>query len=112
MSSARPDQVGATRVCPHCKATVLASSSICPGCLHHLRFNVVAKPEASGYLALQVDGTFRHRDQQQPSEYCVVLSIENERGERVTRQVINVGMLKPAESRTLSVSVQVLPPQK
>ena len=112
MSTARLEQIGTTRVCPHCKTTVLASSSICPACRHHLRFNVSAKPDTPGYLALQVDGTFRHRNQQEPSEYCVILTIDNERGERITRQVVNVGMLKPSESRTLSVTVEVLPPQK
>jgi hypothetical protein len=112
MSSARLEQKGATRVCPHCKTTVLASSSVCPACRHHLRFNVGAKQEISGYVALKVDGTFRHRNNQEPCEYCVMLTVDNERGERVIRQVVNVGFLKPTESRTLSVSVEVMPPQK
>ena len=39
MNAARQGSVGATRICPHCKATVLVSANICPGCQHHLRFN-------------------------------------------------------------------------
>ena len=51
MSVARPNAVGATRVCPHCKATVLQSANICPGCQHHLRFNTVnAEPQTKALL--------------------------------------------------------------
>ena len=39
MAVARAGTLGATRVCPHCKAVVLQSESVCPGCRHHLRFN-------------------------------------------------------------------------
>ena len=37
--ASRPVSTGKTRTCPHCKATILESLSICPGCLHHLRFD-------------------------------------------------------------------------
>jgi len=37
--ASRPVAAGKTRTCPHCKATILESLSICPGCLHHLRFD-------------------------------------------------------------------------
>ena len=30
---------GATRTCPHCRATILESAIVCPGCRHHLRFD-------------------------------------------------------------------------
>jgi len=42
MSSMRSGTPGATRVCPHCKATVLETAAICPGCRHHLRFSTDA----------------------------------------------------------------------
>jgi hypothetical protein len=110
VSAARPDAVGATRVCPHCKATVLATSAICPGCQHHLRFNAVdSKPGIAGYSALRVEGTFEHPDAEQACEYTVVVAVTNERGEKVTRQVINVGALQPGEGRTVSLSVEILP---
>lgn len=111
VSTARPDAIGATRVCPHCKATVLASSAVCPGCQHHLRFSTgaEAKPGIAGYPALRVEGTIRHPVAEQPCEYSVVIAITNERGEKVARQVVNVGALQPLEARTVSLSVEILP---
>ena len=42
MSAARPGTAGATRVCPHCKATILESASVCPACRGHLRYDEAA----------------------------------------------------------------------
>ena len=114
MSAPRPGTLGATRVCPHCKATVLQSASICPGCQHHLRFNATqpgaaTAVAASGYAALQVEGTVRHKQLEEPCEFCVVLAIANERGEQISRQVVGVGVLQPAEARRFSVSVNLVP---
>ena len=39
MSAARPGTAGATRTCPHCRATILASSATCPQCKGHLRYD-------------------------------------------------------------------------
>ena len=102
----------ATRTCPHCKATVLARSSVCPGCGHHLRFNAAGAAEAQGYVAFQVEGSLRHRNEREAAEYCVVLTVENASGQRITRQVVNVGGLKPAEARTVRVSVEMFPATK
>lgn len=112
MSSARAEDLGATRVCPHCKATVLASAAVCPGCQHHLRFASPgdAKPGVAGYPALRVEGTFAHTRAGEACEYSVVLAVLNERGEKITRQVINVGALRPEELRTVSLSVEIMPP--
>ena len=110
MSVARPGMPGATRSCPHCKSTVLASASVCPACQHHLRFSApgaVAAP--TGYAALQVEGTVRHKQLEEPCEFCVVLEIANERGEQISRQVVGVGVLQPAEARRFSVSVNLVP---
>lgn len=110
MNSVRPTALGTTRNCPHCKATVLASASICPACQHHLRFNAAAAGAAPiGYAALQVEGTVRHKQLDEPCEFCVVLAIANERGEQITRQVVGVGVLQPAEARRFSVSVNLVP---
>jgi hypothetical protein len=110
MSAARSESLGATRVCPHCKATVLASSAICPACHHHLRFNAVdAKPGIAGYPAFRVEGTFKHPMLNEAAEYCVVISVNNERGEKIIRQIVDVGVLQPAEARTVSLSVEILP---
>lgn len=110
MSAPRPAALGMTRNCPHCKSTVLASASICPACQHHLRFNMPNAPAApTGYAALQVEGTVRHKQPDEPCEFCVVLSIANERGEQISRQVVGVGVLQPDEVRRFSVSVNLLP---
>jgi hypothetical protein len=109
MSVARQGVLGATRVCPHCKATVLQSADICPGCQHHLRFSSgTAEPQAIGLPALRVEGTIRHPENQQ-CEYCVVVSIANERGEKLARQVVGVGALQPGERHNYSFSVELYP---
>ena len=110
MNAVRHAAPGATRSCPHCKSTVLASASVCPACQHHLRYSAPAHAVApTGYSALQVEGTVRHKRADEPCEFCVVLSIANERGEQLTRQVVGVGVLQPAEARQFSVSVNLLP---
>jgi len=110
MSAARPAALGNTRNCPHCKSTVLASASICPACQHHLRFNLpTAAPAPTGYAALQIEGTVRHKQPEEPCEFCVVLSIADESGKQLSRQVVGVGVLQPEEMRRFSVSVNLLP---
>lgn len=113
MAALRPGQAGKTRNCPHCKAIILESATVCPGCQHHLRFGpmagqrtVVVKP------ALRVEGAIRHPGHPEPWEYSVVISIRNERDEEVARQVVGVGALQPSERRTFSLAVDVLAPAK
>jgi hypothetical protein len=110
--AARPAAVGKTRVCPHCKATILESLSICPGCLHHLRFDQeAAKRQAAAKTALRVEGIIPHKADEEPLEYFVIISIRNDRGEEVTRQVVGVGALQGIDRRSFSFSVEVMPPQ-
>jgi hypothetical protein len=111
MSSIRSGTPGATRVCPHCRATVLETSAICPGCRHHLRFNADAAPGGveDGYCALNVDGSIAHKVTTEPCEYFVVFEIRDERGEQLARQVVGVGVLQPGELRRLNVSVGMRP---
>jgi hypothetical protein len=113
MSVARPDTAGKTRVCPHCKATILESLTICPGCLHHLRFDQqAAKRQVAANSALRVEGVVTHpATAAEPWEYFVVIAVRNERGEEVARQVVNVGALRNAEKRTFTLSVEVMPQQ-
>src|ERR1700742_1814216 len=109
--ASRPVSTGKTRTCPHCKATILESLSICPGCMHHLRFDSeAAKRQVAAAPALRVEGIIRHPPLEQPLEYFVIIAIRNDRGEEVTRQVVNVGALQAAEKRTFTMSVEVLPP--
>ena len=108
-----PGGVGKTRTCPHCKAVILDSAAICPQCRHHLKFGAAAVlPDgaASGFSALNVEGTLRHSERGGDWEYSVVLSIRNERGEELSRQVVGVGALRPAEARTFTLAVEVATP--
>ncbi len=103
---------GRTRTCPHCKATILESAAVCPQCRHHLKFigatQSVQPPP--GFSALKVEGTLQHSARGGDWEYSVVLSIRNERGEEISRQVVGVGALGPSEARTFALSVDVSTP--
>jgi acetyl-CoA carboxylase beta subunit len=104
---------GRTRTCPHCKATILESAAVCPQCRHHLRFSdTAAAPtlEPEGFSALKVEGTVHHPQRGGDWEYSVVLSIRNEKGEEISRQVVGVGALRETQSRTFTLSVEVLTP--
>jgi hypothetical protein len=112
MSVARPAAVGRTRACPHCKATILESASVCPGCQHHLRFDSEAQKQAAARSAFKVEGKIQHPLNEDPWEYCVVVSVKNEKGEEVARNVVNVGALQMGEKRTFSLSVDVMPQKR
>lgn len=104
---------GRTRTCPHCKATILDSAAVCPGCQHHLRYDPTAVAEqkaASTLVPLKVEGTVRHPADGEAWEYTVVLAIRNEKGEEVTRQVVGVGALQKSEFRSFTLSVEVVVP--
>lgn len=105
---------GKTRICPHCKTTILESASVCPGCQHHLRFNSSSNVEGRAkptFSALKVEGAFRNPEGVDSWEYSVVVSIRNERGDEVARKVVGVGALDPRESRTVTLSVDVFAPR-
>ena len=116
MSTGRVALTGKTRICPHCKSTILESSSVCPACQHHLRFDpkAVAERRAQAtFSALRVEGAFRHPPEGDAWEYSVVVSVRNDRGEEVARKVVGVGALNANEGRTVMVSVDVFkPPEK
>ncbi len=98
MSVVRQGTLGATRTCPHCKATVLQSANICPGCQHHLRFSAAnSEPQSEGVPAMRIEGSIQHPGRGEACEYCVVVSITNEQGEKIARQVVGVGALQPGE---------------
>jgi hypothetical protein len=113
MSAGRPAAAaGRTRTCPHCKATILESASVCPGCAHHLRFDSEAQKKPATKSALRIEGTIQHIPQEDPWEYCVVITVKNEKGEEVSRNVVNVGALQTGEKRTFALSVDVMPPKR
>jgi hypothetical protein len=111
MSAAAP--AGKTRVCPHCKAVVLESLSVCPGCRHHLRFDAEAqRRQEAATCALKIEGEFSHPGTEEPSEYSVVIVIHDDEGEEVARKVVGVGALKPGQKCGITLSVEVLPPPR
>ena len=110
--ASRPVTPGKTRTCPHCKAIILESLSICPGCLHHLRFDQeAAKRQVAATSALRVEAVIRHQPLEEPWEYFLTISVRNDKGEEVTRQVVSVGALQGTEKRTFTLSVDMMTPQ-
>jgi hypothetical protein len=57
-----------------------------------------------------VEGTIRHPGNEPAWEYSMLVSIKNEKGEEVARQMIGVGTLNPSEIRTFTLSVEVSKP--
>ncbi len=110
MSVVRQGSLGATRTCPHCKAVVLQSANICPGCQHHLRFSAAnSEPQSEGVPAMRIEGSIHHPSRGEACEYCVVVSITNDQGEKIARQVVGVGALQPGERHKYSFSVDLIP---
>lgn len=111
MSTVRRAEAGATRTCPHCRTVILQSAAVCPACRKHLRFDsgAAAAPIPS-FSPLRVEGSIRHPNAGEAWEYSVVVSIRNDRGEEVARQVVGVGALEPGEARTFSFAVEVFTP--
>jgi len=98
---------GRTRTCPHCKATILESSTVCPGCHHHLRFEPGQRAQPT-VTPLKVEGAFKHPETAtEPWEYSVVVAVRNGRGEEIARHVVGVGALQPAEERSFTLAVEV-----
>ena len=109
-AAARPVTAGKTRVCPHCKAVVLESLSVCPGCRHHLRFDAeAAQRQEAAVRALEVEGQVCHPRGEEPFEYSIVVTVHNDKGQQLARQLVAVGALQGGERCTVSLSVEVLP---
>ena len=110
MSSVRPGMPGATRTCPHCRTTILESATVCPGCKHHVRSGAGAAQARVSSSALSVEGTVKHPPDGAAWEYSMVLSIKNQKGEEIARQVVGVGALAASDERTFTLSVEVFKP--
>ncbi len=112
MNTGRFATPGKTRTCPHCKATILESATVCPGCNHHLRFDSASAGSRGQPVLtpLRVEGTLRHPASGGAWEYSVVLTIRNARGQEIARQIVGVGALQPAEERVFTLAVEVFKP--
>ena len=54
-----------------------------------------------------MEGSIRHPNAGEAWEYAVMVSITNERGVELTRQIVGVGAMKPGEQRKFIVAVEV-----
>lgn len=113
MTSTPPLFSGETRACPHCKATILRTATVCSACHRYVRFDPVRRglPASPTFCPLHVEGTIRHPGSGGSWEYSVVLHVQNDRGEVISRHVVGVGPLGPGEARTFTVRVEVFAPQ-
>ena len=108
MSTLRPGTAGATRACPHCKATILETASVCPACRGHLRYDEASiQREKTKVTPLQIEGTLTPPNGDNVFEYSMVLSIRDERGKEINRQVIGVGALHPDDVRSFTLQVEM-----
>lgn len=108
MSTVRPGTPGAARTCPHCKASILESASVCPACRGHLRYDEAALRRAKTLTTpLQIEGTLTPPRGEMVYEYSMVLSIRDDRGKEIARQVVGVGALSADEQRTFTVQVEM-----
>ena len=108
MSNPRPGTAGATRACPHCKAIILESATVCPACRGHLRYDEAAvQREKTRVVPLHIEGSLAAPPGDTPFEYSMVLSIRNERGQEVNRQLIGVGALFAGEQRSFTLEVEM-----
>jgi hypothetical protein len=111
VSTTSVDSPGKARLCPHCKATILQSATICPACDHKLRFDSHRKRRAPpSFSPLRVEGTIRHPAEGEAWEYSIVVSILGSQGQEITRQIMSVGALNPEEQRTFRLAVEVFTP--
>lgn len=76
-----------------------------------MRFDSSAAARAvPTFSPLKIEGAIRHPAVGEAWEYSVMVSIRNDRGEEVTRQVVGVGALQPGEERTFTFAVEVFAP--
>lgn len=87
---------------------------VCPSCRKHVRFVNGGKgggETAPSFNALRVEGAIRHPNFGEAWEYAAVITITNERGEEVSRQIVGVGAIEPGALRKFSFSVEVFAPE-
>ena len=100
MSKPRGLTPGKARTCPHCRATILESASVCPACRHHLRLDPKSpQHEWATFVPLRVEGKLQHTAAGEPWEYSVVLAIRDEKGDEITRQALASDQVLPAQDR-------------
>jgi hypothetical protein len=54
-----------------------------------------------------VEASIRHPNTGEVWEYAVIVTITNDRGEELVRQLVGVGAMQPGELRTFTCAVEV-----
>jgi hypothetical protein len=100
---------GESRICPHCKATILKSSTSCPLCRHTLRFGgLAASPQPNlTTCPLLVEGALEHPGEGDAWEYLVLLEIRDAAGRVLSRQSVGVGAVPQSEKRIFSLRIEM-----
>ncbi|HVF39428.1 MAG TPA: hypothetical protein VM939_05960 [Gemmatimonadaceae bacterium] len=75
-----------------------------------MRFDPHRSRRLPSFTPLRVEGKIRHPAVGEAWEYSVMLSIKNDKGEEIARQMVGVGALQPQEERTFTLSVEVFTP--
>ncbi len=100
--------------CPHCGERILRSALSCPACRRHLRFDAVGNARAAvrpTLCPLNVEGTIRHSGSAAHSEYSVIIEVREDRGDLITRRIVNVGALQPGQARRITLRVEMQAPE-
>jgi hypothetical protein len=58
---------------------------------------------------MRIEGSIHHSVRDESCEYCVVVSITNQKGEKIARHVVGVGALQPGERHKYTFSVDLVP---
>jgi hypothetical protein len=66
---------------------------------------------APTFNALKVDGSIRHPRVGEAWEYAAIITITNDRGEEIARQIVGVGAIEPGEERKFTFAVEVFVPE-
>jgi hypothetical protein len=102
--------VGEAWKCPHCRERILRSAVTCPACRRHLRIDAVttARPAARPTLCpLNVEGTIRLSTNAALSEYSVIIEVREDRGDLISRRIVNVGALEPGQARRVTLRIEM-----
>ncbi len=58
---------------------------------------------------MRIEGSIQHAERGEQCEYCVVVSITNEQGEKIARHVVGVGRFAARRAAQYSFSVELMP---
>jgi len=78
-----------------------------------LRFDAAsARSAAATSCPLSVEGTIRHPSTEAPWEFSVVVHIRDSQGETLARRVVGVGAIRPGDTRTFTLQVEMRAPEE